>query len=289
MKAMESPAGSAAESGAASPESDLLRLEAIVSGYGPTLTAYSGGVDSTVVAVVAARALGAAALAVTGVSASLSKVEGAAAVSLAGELGLEHRVVDTDELSSPEYRANSGDRCYHCKAELFDRLTDIARREGFSAVASGDNRDDLGDHRPGMRAGEERSVRRPLVEAGLGKERVRALARHLGLPNHDKPATPCLASRVPHGVSVDAGVLGRVERAEAVLRDLGFELFRVRHHDDVARVEVPEADMDRALARRKEIVSGLREAGYRWVTLDLAGFRSGGLNVVLVNGRATRP
>ena len=289
MKAMESPAGSTAESGAASPESDLLRLEAIVSGYGPTLTAYSGGVDSTVVAVVAVRALGAAALAVTGVSASLSKFEGAAAVSLAGELGLEHRVVDTDELSSAEYRANSGDRCYHCKAELFARLTDIARREGFSAVASGDNLDDLGDHRPGMRAGEERSVRRPLVEAGLGKERVRALARHLGLPNHDKPATPCLASRVPHGVSVDAGVLGRVERAEAVLRDLGFELFRVRHHDDVARVELPEVDMDRALARRKEIVSGLREAGYRWVTLDLAGFRSGGLNVVLVNGRATGP
>ena len=289
MKSMESPVGSAAGSGAASSESDLRRLEAIVAGYGPTLTAYSGGVDSTVVAVVAARALGAAALAVTGVSASLSKFESAAAVSLAAELGLEHRVVDTDELSSAEYRANSGDRCYHCKAELFDRLSDIARQEGFSAVASGDNQDDLGDHRPGMRAGEERSVRRPLVEAGLGKERVRALARHLGLPNHDKPATPCLASRIPHGVSVDAGVLGRVERAEVVLRDLGFEMFRVRHHDDVARVELPEADMDRALARRREIVAGLREAGYRWVTLDLAGFRSGGLNVVLVNGRVTRP
>jgi len=285
MKAMESAAGS----GAARPESDLLCLEAIVSGYGPTLTAYSGGVDSTVVAVVAARALGAAALAVTGVSASLSKFESTAAAHLAGELGLEHRVVDTDELSSAEYRANSGDRCYHCKTELFDRLTEIARQEGFSAVASGDNQDDLGDHRPGMRAGEERSVRRPLVEAGLGKERVRALARHLGLPNHDKPATPCLASRIPHGVSVDAGVLGRVERAEVVLRGLGFELFRVRHHGDVARVELPEAEMDRALARRKQIVGGLREAGYRWVTLDLAGFRSGGLNVVLVNGRATRP
>ena len=285
MKAMESPV----EPAAASPESDLCRLEAIVAGYGPTLTAYSGGVDSSVVAVVAARALGAAALAVTGVSASLSKFESAAAASLAGKLGLEHRLVDTNELSSPEYRANSGDRCYHCKAELFDRLTEIARQEGFSAVASGDNQYDLGDHRPGMRAGEERFVRRPLVEAGLGKERVRALARHLGLPNHDKPATPCLASRVPHGVSVDASVLSRVERAEGVLRDLGFGLFRVRHHDDVARVELPEADMDRALLRRREIVAGLREAGYRWVTLDLSGFRSGGLNVVLVNGRATRP
>ena len=156
-------------------------------------------------------------------------------------------------------------------------------------VASGDNQDDLADHRPGMRAGEERSVRQPLVEAGLGKQRVRALAQHLGLPNHDKPAAPCLASRVPHGVSVDAEVLARVERAEGVLRGLGFSVFRVRHHEDVARIELPEADMDRALARGREIVGGVRDAGYRWVTLDLNGFRSGGLNVVLVNGRPTRP
>ena len=285
---MESPVESAAESRLASPASDLGRLEAIVAGYGRTLTAYSGGVDSTVVAVVAARVHGSAALAVTGVSASLSKFESDEAVRLARDLGLEHRVVDTNELSSAAYRANSGDRCYHCKTELFDRLAEIAREGGFAAVASGDNQDDLGEHRPGMRAGEEFSVRQPLVEAGLGKERVRALARYLGLPNHDKPAAPCLASRVPHGVSVDAAVMSRIERAEGVLRAIGFEVFRVRHHDDVARIELPEPEMERARARRKEIVSGLREAGYRWVTLDLTGFRSGGLNVVLVNGRATR-
>ena len=190
---MESPVESAAESRLASPASDLGRLEAIVAGYGRTLTAYSGGVDSTVVAVVAARVHGSAALAVTGVSASLSKFESDEAVRLARDLGLEHRVVDTNELSSAAYRANSGDRCYHCKTELFDRLAEIAREGGFAAVASGDNQDDLGEHRPGMRAGEEFSVRQPLVEAGLGKERVRALARYLGLPNHDKPAAPCLA------------------------------------------------------------------------------------------------
>ncbi len=289
MKTAESPLASAARPGGVSPEADLRRLEAILSSYGRTLTAYSGGVDSTVVAVVAARVHGSGALAVTGVSASLSQFEAEAAAGLARDLGLNHRTVATNELGSEAYRANSGDRCYHCKAELFERVAALARDEGFAAVASGDNQDDLADHRPGMRAGEERSVRKPLVEAGLGKQRVRALARHLGLPNHDKPAAPCLASRVPHGVSVDAEVLGRVERAEGVLRGLGFSVFRVRHHEDVARIELPEADMDRALARGREIVSGVRDAGYRWVTLDLNGFRSGSLNVVLVNGRPTRP
>jgi uncharacterized protein len=267
--------------------SALAALEANVRAVGPSVTAYSGGVDSTLVAVVAARVHGPAALAVTGVSASLSGTERTDAARLARELGLRHLEIETDELARPEYRANAGDRCYHCKSELYDRLLGVARAHGLAAVLSGDNLDDLGDHRPGLRAGLERGVRRPLVDAGLGKDAVRALARELGLPNRDKPAAPCLASRVPHGRAVDASVLARIELAERAVAARGFAGFRVRDHGDVARIELLPDQMGRALVERGALVEAVRAAGYRFVALDLAGFRSGSLNVVL-DGKGRR-
>lgn len=259
----------------------LRRLERVLRGYGPTLTAFSGGVDSTLVAYVAARVHGHDALAVTGVSPSLAESEREQARALARGLGLRHVLIDTDELARPGYRANLGDRCYHCKTELFERLAAYARAHGFDAVASGDNLDDLGGHRPGMQAAQEQGVRKPLVEAGLGKADVRMLARRLALPNSQKPASPCLASRVPHGTAVDPEVLGRIERAEAAVRALGFSVFRVRHHDQLARLEVPSADFPRALELRTPLMAAIKRAGYHFVALDLAGFRSGSLNVVL--------
>ena len=262
------------------PKSMLARLEQVLRAYGPTITAFSGGVDSTLVAVVSARVHGDQALAVTGVSASLAGSEREHASVLAEALGLRHRLLDTHELRRPGYQANAGDRCYHCKTELFERLRELAKREGFTTVASGDNLDDLGDYRPGLRAAKELEVRKPLIEAELGKAQIRAIARMLGLPNHQKPAAPCLASRVPAGTRVDAEVLAKVEAAEAGVRAQGFSIFRVRHHGELARIEVAVAELPRALERRVELIAAVKRAGYLFVTLDLAGFRSGSLNVL---------
>lgn len=258
----------------------LATLEAVIRDYGPTITAFSGGVDSTLVAVVSARVHGDRALAVTGVSPSLAVDERRHAEQLAAELGLRHRLIDTRELERPGYRQNAGDRCYHCKTELFSQLRELARTEGFAAVASGDNLDDLGDHRPGLRAAAELDVRKPLIEARLGKSEIRELARALGLPNHEKPAAPCLASRVPVGTAVDPEILARIDAAEAGVRALGFSGFRVRHHGDLARIELPVAQMPRALELRIELTAACKRAGYAFVSLDLAGFRSGSLNLI---------
>lgn len=258
----------------------LARLEAVIAGYGPTITAFSGGVDSTLVAVVAARVHGERALAVTGVSGSLATSERHAAEQLAAQLGLRHRLIDTHELERPGYRQNAGDRCYHCKTELFERLRALAEAEGYAAIASGDNLDDLGDHRPGLRAAAELEIRKPLIEAGLGKPAIRELARELGLPNHQKPAAPCLASRVPAGTRVDPEVLHRIEQAEAGVRALGFTGFRVRHHGELARIELPVDQLERGLSLRIELIAVCKRAGYAFVALDLAGFRSGSLNVI---------
>jgi uncharacterized protein len=263
-----------------SSERALARLEAVIRGYGPTLTAFSGGVDSTLVAVIAARVHGDRALAVTGVSASLASSEREHATALAAELKLRHRLIDTHELSRPGYRQNAGDRCYHCKTELFERLRELASAEGFAAIASGDNLDDLGDHRPGLRAATEHEVRKPLIEAELDKPMIRAIASLLGLPNHQKPAAPCLASRVPAGTRVSPEILAQIEAAEAGVRALGFVEFRVRHHGELARIELPIAELPRALERRVELLAAVKRAGYLFVALDLAGFKSGSLNIL---------
>jgi uncharacterized protein len=266
----------------------LARLEGVIRDCGPSVTAFSGGVDSTLVAVVASRVHGRRALAVTGISASLAGDEREQAIELAARLDLAHECLETEEMMRPGYRANAGDRCFHCKSELFERLDRLASERGYACVFSGDNLDDLGDHRPGLAAGDQLGVRRPLVEARLGKEAVRSLARSLGIPNHDKPAAPCLASRVPHGTVVGPQVLAKIERAEAGVRALGFAVFRVRHHGELARLEVSTGELQRALDLRVEVLAAIKGAGYRWASLDLAGFRSGSLNVVLEGSSAIR-
>lgn len=259
----------------AGPDLRLARLERILAGYGPTLVAFSGGVDSTLVAVAAQRALGDRALAVTGVSPSLAASERALARDLATQLGLRHREIETRELELAGYQANAGDRCYWCKGELFARLEELAAAEGFAAIATGDNPDDLGGHRPGLVAAAEHRVRHPLVEAGLDKAAIRELARGLGLPNHEKPAAPCLSSRIPDFTPVDLETLERIEAAEAAVRALGFRVFRVRHHGELARLEVGAPEHATAYAAREALAEAIRGAGYRWVSLDLTPFRSG--------------
>lgn len=258
----------------------LASLKEVIGQHRSSITAWSGGVDSTLVAVVARQTQGEGALSVTGISASLAKDEARHAQALARELGLSHRCVDTHELSRPGYVANQGDRCYHCKGELFDRLCDIAEQEGYEAVLSGENLDDMGSHRPGQRAAQERGVQSPLVQARFGKVEVRSLARFLGLPNHAKPASPCLASRIPDGTPVKAEVLAQIDAAESALRRMGFRIFRVRHHGALARVEVSAKELESAFAQRSGIVDAIKDSGYKKVALELTPFRSGSLHVL---------
>ncbi|GII32972.1 ATP-dependent sacrificial sulfur transferase LarE [Planotetraspora mira] len=246
------------------------------------VVAYSGGVDSALLAVVAANVLGARAVAATAVSPSLAAAEKAAAKAFAREHDLAHIEVCTDEGDRPEYTANGRDRCYHCKSALFDALTPLARAMG-ARIALGTNLDDLGDHRPGRRAADERGAIAPLVDAGLSKAGVRALSRELGLVTADKPAAPCLASRVSYGDPVTPEVLRRIEVAEAALRGLGFPVCRVRAHSGgtLARVEVPSAEIARASELRERIDTAVRGAGFTFCSLDLSGFASGRLNALL--------
>ncbi|MDT7646001.1 MAG: pyridinium-3,5-biscarboxylic acid mononucleotide sulfurtransferase [Pseudonocardiales bacterium] len=246
------------------------------------LVAFSGGVDSALVAVVAAQVLGAASVAVTAVSASLPGAERAAARRFAVEHGLAHVEVCTDELDRPEYRANDGDRCFHCKSALLDALRPLAEQSG-AAIALGTNLDDLGDYRPGQRAAAARGAIAPLVEAGLGKDAVRAVSALLGLDTSAKPAAACLSSRVAYGDPVTREVLGRIERAEAALHALGFPVCRVRAHagGTVARLELPPAELTRAGELGARIDAEVRAAGFQFCSLDLQGFRSGRMNVLL--------
>jgi uncharacterized protein len=262
------------------------RLRQVVAAIGPSVVAFSGGADSALVARVAHDVLGAdGALAVTAVSPSLPAAERATCARLARAWGLRWRVVETDEMSRPAYRRNDGDRCFHCKDALMDAVTPVAAAEEATVVL-GVNVDDLADHRPGQRAAAARGARFPLAEAGLTKADVRRCSRQLGLETWDKPAAACLASRLPYGTRVTVGVLGQVERAEHGLRALGLEDLRVRHYDDLARIEVPTGAFDRVLEGRSGVVAAVRAAGYRYVTLDLEGLRSGNLNDALA-GEAT--
>jgi uncharacterized protein len=258
---------------------DAVRAE--VRAVGRAVVAFSGGADSALLARVATDVLGPErVLCATAVSASLAPEELADCRALAGEWGLRWRPVATDELDDPRYSANGADRCYWCKASLLGALAPLAEAES-AVVLLGVNVDDLGDHRPGQRAAAERGARFPLVEAGLTKHDVRAVSRHLGLRTWDKPAAACLASRVPYGTPVSLGTLTTVSAAESALRALGFRQLRVRHYGDLARIELDEGDLGVAMERRVEVVAAVRAAGYRYVTLDLEGFRSGNLNLAL--------
>ena len=248
------------------------------------VVAFSGGADSAFLAWMAHDTLGPTrAQARTAVSPSLPSAERAECAALAEEWNLNWGTVVTDELANPDYEKNDGDRCAHCKDALMDAIAPLAETAG-AEVALGVNTDDLGDHRPGQEAAASRGAVFPLVDAGFSKADVRAASRELGLRTWNKPAAACLASRVPYGTEVTVGVLGGVERAEAGIRALGFEALRVRHYDDLARVELPLADLGRAVACHAQIVTAVQAAGYRYVTLDLQGLRSGNLNAALRDG-----
>lgn len=268
------------------------RLEAIVRGAGRLLIAFSGGVDSTYLAYVAHRVLGDRALAVTADSESYPRSHREVAERVVADFGIPHRFVATREIDRPGYRANGIDRCYHCKSELFEVMEGVRAELGFDAIAYGINADDLGDFRPGHRAAAERAVLSPLLDAGLTKAEIRALSRAAGLPTADLPASACLSSRLPFGTPVTPERLRQVEEGEARLRALGFRQVRLRHHGELARIEIGRDEFARAcdpsmVERMQQAIGPL---GFRWVALDLAGYRSGSFNppTPLVDARASR-
>jgi len=285
--ALAQPAPGVSEPEALSKEAALLER---LSGLGTAIVAYSGGVDSAYLLWATQRALGSGTLAVIGRSDTYARAELEGALAEAGRIGARVRVVSTAELEDPRFRDNPPDRCYHCKSELFTKLGALAAGEGFAAVLDGTNADDRADFRPGRKAGEERGVLSPLAEVGLTKAEIRLLSRRAGLTVWDKPAMPCLSSRFPYGAKITPDKLHQVEEAEAWLRGRGYRECRVRHHGDVARIEVPSAEVARLIAEpeRSLAASALRALGFAYVTVDLEGFRSGSLNEVLPRARAKR-
>ncbi len=259
----------------------LRRLERWLRARQSLLVAFSGGVDSSLLVTMASQVLGERVLAVTADSPTLPRADLRDAAALARHLKLRHRVIHTEEMKNPAFVANAADRCYHCKSELFAALAAMASREGLKGVADGSNADDRGDYRPGARAAREHGVLRPLQTLDFTKRDIRAASKALGLPTAYKPAAACLASRLPYGTPITPAALARIERAEAALHRAGFDHCRVRLHGDVARIELPAADLGRALAGRVAVVRCLKRAGLRYIALDLEGYRTGSMNEAL--------
>jgi len=256
----------------------LDRLRSLIRNMGHVVVAYSGGVDSALVTAVAHQELGSDALACIGVSPSYPERECQTAVALAEELGVRYQIVPTEEHLDPRYAANPVDRCYYCKSDLYLRLQPIAESEGGAVIIDGTNASDDSDFRPGRIAGKENGVQSPLFQAGITKEEIRLIAREMGLSVWDKPAMACLSSRVPQGMLIVPELLKKIEQAEDVLVSLGFRQFRVRHHGEIARIEVPAEDFERVVAMRDAINNSLKEIGYRFVVIDLSPFYSGSLS-----------
>ena len=266
-------------------EAKQRRMEEQLGSMPSLIVAYSGGVDSAYLAYAAHHAMGDRMLAVTALSASYSARDRAEAEKCVAQFHFPHEFIFTDELANPSYRANNADRCYYCKDELFAKLDEMAGRRGFAAVAYGINKDDMGDWRPGQQAAREHKVLTPLLDAGLTKADIRELSRQVELPVWDRPASACLSSRIAYGIEVTPERLAVVERGEEALRALGFHQFRVRYHDELARIEIAKDELPRALdpAMARKFVEIFKPLGFPFVTLDLEGYRSGSMNTHLVN------
>jgi uncharacterized protein len=259
------------------------KLESLLHEMAPVLVAYSGGVDSAYLAYKAHEVLGERALAVTGESSSVPSQQRRMALQVAQQFGFPHVFVNTDEMNRQEYRDNPPDRCYFCKDELFTKLGAMAAERGFATIVDGSNADDIGDFRPGRRAGQEHQVRSPLIEAGLSKAEIRELSRRAGLPTAEQPASACLSSRFPSGVRITDEKLRMVDRGEEALRAMGFRVFRVRHHDNLVRLEFGREELAGALNMETaaRLTALFKEIGYKFVTLDLEGYRTGSSNEML--------